>query len=602
MNEVEIVVKGTNRADSVFNDVDRASKGWGQRFKGAMSSIAKESGELVSDGVSRGVKDAGEQASKNPYLAAGIAAGIALGTPAIGGAITAAIGGGALAGGILLASRDPQVAGAWEEFGKSATDKLTGAANVFVEPLIRGSEKFGDTLDQLLPDIKNDFAIVAPVVDHIVDGISALATNAMPGVNSAIRTSVPILEDLAAEAGKFGSSISQALDSISRGGAGGKEALLDIIHQIEGLIVVTGTAIEYTERWYESEKALAHFATGDFSGAVDRMTAALTTTKDANVGVAESVRDAGKAVQDAIIPAGQAAELTSDQFKTLSDQINATAETADTLAGQMTDKLISTMLNLDTAALGFEEGLTRLDEAVDHNGTSLDVHTAKGQANERAILGIVRANQQVYDANLAAGMSAEDAAAAYDTNTARLEANMRQAGFTQSQIDGLIGKYRAVPDRVNTTIALEGLTRAINDLADLMAQINHVARTHYGSVIITEEYRTSSPYAPGGSVYKSQVPGAYAHGGIVGAQGGGPRSGGTVVGEHGWELLDLAPGTRVHSHEDSVRMMSEMGGNAASEVKVSFDFTGADEEFAKFVRKFVRINGGGNVQTAFGRN
>jgi hypothetical protein len=51
-----------------------------------------------------------------------------------------------------------------------------------------------------------------------------------------------------------------------------------------------------------------------------------------------------------------------------------------------------------------------------------------------------------------------------------------------------------------------------------------------------------------------------AHGGIVGAQGGGPRSGLTMVGEHGRELLKLAPGTQVHSNPDTERMLAGRGG------------------------------------------
>lgn len=64
------------------------------------------------------------------------------------------------------------------------------------------------------------------------------------------------------------------------------------------------------------------------------------------------------------------------------------------------------------------------------------------------------------------------------------------------------------------------------------------------------------------SVYSNTIgrlPG-FAHGGIVGAMGGGPRSGLTMVGEHGRELLELAPGTRVHSNADTERILSGGGG------------------------------------------
>lgn len=56
----------------------------------------------------------------------------------------------------------------------------------------------------------------------------------------------------------------------------------------------------------------------------------------------------------------------------------------------------------------------------------------------------------------------------------------------------------------------------------------------------------------------------YAHGGIVGAQGGGPRSGLTMVGEHGRELVRLAPGSQVHSNPDTERMLGGGGGSGGA--------------------------------------
>lgn len=64
----------------------------------------------------------------------------------------------------------------------------------------------------------------------------------------------------------------------------------------------------------------------------------------------------------------------------------------------------------------------------------------------------------------------------------------------------------------------------------------------------------------------SFLPG-FAHGGVVGAAAaGGPRSRRTLVGEHGPEIVDLAPGSMVHSNPDSMRMLG--GGGAGGGVTV----------------------------------
>ena len=47
--------------------------------------------------------------------------------------------------------------------------------------------------------------------------------------------------------------------------------------------------------------------------------------------------------------------------------------------------------------------------------------------------------------------------------------------------------------------------------------------------------------------------------GILGAFVGGIHGGRRLVGEHGPELLDLAPGTRVHSNPDTERILRREG-------------------------------------------
>jgi hypothetical protein len=78
------------------------------------------------------------------------------------------------------------------------------------------------------------------------------------------------------------------------------------------------------------------------------------------------------------------------------------------------------------------------------------------QDNKDAILAVVQANLQEYDSQIAVGVAASDAAAKYDENTKALEDQLHAAGYTAAQIDALIGKYRNVPDKVDTSIAING--------------------------------------------------------------------------------------------------------------------------------------------------
>lgn len=95
-------------------------------------------------------------------------------------------------------------------------------------------------------------------------------------------------------------------------------------------------------------------------------------------------------------------------------------------------------------------------------------------------------------------------------------------------------------------------------------------------------------------------PRAQAHGGIVGAAGGGPRSRLTMVGEHGKELVDLPPGSRVRSNPDTERFMSGAGGGVV-EIEIKSGGSKLDDLIVEIIRKAVRVKGGGNVQIALGR-
>lgn len=96
-------------------------------------------------------------------------------------------------------------------------------------------------------------------------------------------------------------------------------------------------------------------------------------------------------------------------------------------------------------------------------------------------------------------------------------------------------------------------------------------------------------------------PRAQAHGGITGAAGGGPRSRTTLVGEHGPELVDLAPGSTVRSNPDTRRMLAGSGGGGTVVIEVRSGGTRLDDLLVEVLRKSIRDISGGNVQAALGR-
>lgn len=95
----------------------------------------------------------------------------------------------------------------------------------------------------------------------------------------------------------------------------------------------------------------------------------------------------------------------------------------------------------------------------------------------------------------------------------------------------------------------------------------------------------------------------YAHGGITGAANGGMRSGLTMVGERGRELVSLAPGTRVHSNEDTERMLAGVGeGDFIATARwLPSAAGGLADALAAQIRIDVQRKGNGSVQATYGQ-
>lgn len=103
----------------------------------------------------------------------------------------------------------------------------------------------------------------------------------------------------------------------------------------------------------------------------------------------------------------------------------------------------------------------------------------------------------------------------------------------------------------------------------------------------------------------------YASGGIAGmlpqnvgrAASGGIRSNLTLVGERGPELVDLAPGSRVHSNEDSQRMLSAGSGGEGGWVEARWVGSGnvLIDSIMSGIQLKVSRQFGGSVQAAMGR-
>lgn len=244
--------------------------------------------------------------------------------------------------------------------------------------------------------------------------------------------------------------------------------------------------------------------------------------------------------QNALDAAASGNAKTADSAQKLTQSVNEQREAVD--------KAADALLGQRDSMRGLEASYDDATEALKKNGKTLDIGSEKGRANQAALDDIASAAKKAAKATLDQGGSQAQANAIMSTARARFVATATAMGMSAAQARTLANRLFAIPKNttakvnVNTgtaNAALDRLRAKLFSIQGLTADINAGSLGH------------------GKGVYK-------ASGGIVGqAATGGVRSGVTMVGEHGPELVKLAAGSQVHSNPDTMRILSDLSGGFA---------------------------------------
>ena len=498
-------------------DIDIFKKlGDSQGKLSALTKIRKEITSSIEVGVKDAVTGGVRNAAQSPDLqAAAIRLGIGLAAPilaTLGGALAGATGFG-IAGlgiaGAILGNPD-HFQEVWGHAARSVKAEFIDATRPFTVEAYTAIAGLGPLVASWHLD--RIFADAVKYVGPLVRGVEGFTTEVVGGIGALVEKGAPAVDALSDGMVRLGEASHSALSSIADGAEGGALALHDTTEAVALLIEGFGKVVEGAENAYgfiREHPFGAAIASGGLTLPISAWTA-FDSGMDHVLVTQEELRASAEAT-------GHVFNAQGDDLSALTQKLNQAAVSADTLAAAMVNKLFTSIMSIDQATLGIAESQTRLRETFEENrktlkkhADQLDINTKQGQANRESVLASVTANMQLYQAQIAAGMSAQDAADAYDQNTAALEAQLRKAHLTQGEIDGLIGKYKGIPKKVDTAIAIEGLTTAINDLATLIRQINGI---HDKTVTLTVKQVGDNP--------KGQSRGGgYALGGIRRAQVG----------------------------------------------------------------------------------
>lgn len=248
-----------------------------------------------------------------------------------------------------------------------------------------------------------------------------------------------------------------------------------------------------------------------------------------------SMAGAKGAVETYTNAAGQAAPVTEDMAKAL-EEVGISADGAVTDIGAFADALFAAgllSLSASDAAIGYQDAIDKMTESVKTNGTSLDINTEKGRANQTAYNGIAKSAMTAMTATAEETLATQGSAAAQEQLQAGLQTSYDdliraagQLGITGDAADTMARKALGIPKEIpiNTWVkdqasaTLDGI-RGKTDALDGKR------------VTIFFQTDASGFYDPSagtdgkgaGSGGKRKGPGLYATGGVVNYLAGGGK-------------------------------------------------------------------------------
>jgi hypothetical protein len=384
-----------------------------------------------------------------------VVAAVAAASPMIGatisGAVLGGVGLGGIAGGIGAASKDPAVRAAASSFGQDIAAEFFGGGGAFVQPTIDSL----DILEQAFQDMDfgSSWERVAPFVTRIADGIAGLGREFMPGFNRALDAAGPGLVILGEELPEIGAALGDMIAEMAES-EGALEGLQFTLDAVESTLRFTGDAVA----WLSSQ---FHQLIGLGIEVADVMEELPTVDVQTIFGLPSWTdfknrwQDLRGEVQQAKFGLQEADDVGHRWTRNMNLQGEAATLLAEAVArlNEEQSEYLDNQLSVDKANQRVHEVLLTLAADLKENGKEWRANTEAGQANRQLIINTVDAFVRQRQANIDAGMSAEEATAKFEHELDALTNMAVKAGITKEALDDLIGDYYV---RINVSATVTG--------------------------------------------------------------------------------------------------------------------------------------------------
>jgi len=524
-NEVAIRITADDDTGKAAATAKATAKGIGDEFEKAGKRGTKASDEHSSslgrlnktlEAVSGGIIEVSPKIAKaltNPFVLGSAAAATTIGLAAGAGAALAGFGIGLIGVGAIALKESAQIKAGVASMGEAIKRTATSAAIPLEDDLVGAMIKLEGTALHAGPALRTMFASVQPAVGALAGGVDGLVERSLPGLQDAAEGANSVLVELGSELPELGDMVSGLGSAMGESAEGGGKALIATLEGVEfavgGLSKVMEGAAKGFDLWTEANPILAD-ALGVSDEAIKKQT--------------ESADKAGSATR----------ELAASE----EDAATKAKEQADALEGVIEGmtKLGRTTLSARDVERNYQESVDNATESVKKNGKTLDANTAKGRANQSALDGIANATLRKATADARAGASQNSLNGTMSRGRQAFINAAQAMGMSAAKARALADALGLIPRNIHINVTT-GISGAIDSIRRAQGRLN------------------AGMSAAGG-----------ANGPIIGAKASGGASNGlTWTGEQGPELLDLPPGTRVHSNPDSRRMVADsMRGNAGA--------------------------------------
>lgn len=499
--DVEFNVTASDKTGPALAAVERG-------FKRTAQNLAKQQEDIAGSKLIQAV------ARSSPLLAAKltgvfsqvaaagpalIATGMTAAAPLIGATLSAAVIGGAgiggVVGGVLLAARDPRVAGAGQQLGQKLLGSLEQDATPFIEPVLAAVGTIERRFDGMNAHLKSIFSSSAGFVQPLTDGLLGGVDGVLRGIDSLVSHAGPVIDELGTDFTRVGQSVGDAFEIISGGSEESAEALGDLTTAITFTVQSTAFLVRALTEVYGVMKFVSPIG----EKLVDLLGKVTGGSSDAGNASGDLARGLDLASQSAAANA-EATERTN-QYLADSEKLMAGA-------AQAARDLTTANQGLYGAETAVGEATDRATSARKENGRTLDANTKKGRANREALLGVATAAQREYESFVRVNGEGPRSVALGESLRAQFIRTARSFGLSADGAQNLANKILGIPKRHDTKINADPSAAVAASRAAKDALNSIHSRTVSVNVIVNDARLRSVENRlnrMGGSMYGSEL-------------------------------------------------------------------------------------------------